>query len=134
MIDMVAEEMYEEFILDHYRNPKNRGTLKDPEITSKDFNPLCGDELELQIKVDKDNKIEKIRFNGNGCIISQVAASMLTEEVKGKDLSEVSELNKEKILEQLGIPISATRMKCALLCLKVLKTGVYKHTRQQIKD
>src|SRR3989344_6854645 len=124
---MNAEDMYQEIILDHYRNPKNFGTFENPTIHFRDTNPTCGDIIEIQVLVDKENKIKSIKFSGKGCAISQAAASMLTEEVKGKSLEDIKNLKKEDILEMLGIPLSGIRLKCALLSLKVLKVGVYSY-------
>lgn len=123
---MAADDMYADIILDYYRNPRNYGHITDAEIKAKDFNPLCGDEIEINIKVN-GNAIKDIKFCGKGCAISQAAASMLTEIVIGKRLDEVAKISKQDILDLLSIPISAVRIKCALLSLKVLKMGVYTH-------
>jgi nitrogen fixation NifU-like protein len=111
-------------ILDHYEHPRNRGTLADPDISYEEDNPVCGDHIRIDLKLDK-GMISDVRFSGKGCSISQAAASMLTEEVKGKTLDEVRHIGKETVLEMLGIPIGPVRMKCALLSLKVLKAGAY---------
>lgn len=118
------EDFYREHILDHYKNPRNKGTLEIPDITFEDSNPLCGDELRMDFKV-KDGIVEDVRFSGNGCSISMASASMLTEHIKGKSLDELKKLTREDILEDLGIELGPVRLKCALLALKVLKGGVY---------
>ena len=130
---MKSEELYQEIILDYWRNPKNKGNLKNPDITYRDTNPSCGDIIQIDIKLNK-NKIEDIKFNGQGCIISQASASMLTEKVKGKKLEDIKNLKKEEILEMLGIELSVMRIKCALLSLKVLKYGIYSHLGSKMEE
>lgn len=117
--------VYSEIILDYYRHPRNKGTLDHPQISAKDSNPLCGDVIEMQLQLDKNNSVKEVRFNGQGCAISQASASMLTELVKGRRLDDVRNISKEEILSLIGGQLSAVRLKCALLSLKVLKTGVY---------
>ena len=117
--------IYSDVILDYYRYPRNKGKLEKPQIKAKDSNPLCGDIIEMQLAVDGENRVSDVKFDGHGCAISQASASMLTEMVKGKSLDEVRKISKEDILDQIGGQLSAVRMKCALLSLKVLKTGVY---------
>ncbi|HEY6041424.1 MAG TPA: SUF system NifU family Fe-S cluster assembly protein [Anaerolineae bacterium] len=118
------EDLYREVILDHYQHPHNRGLLPDPDITYEDSNPLCGDKIRIDLKV-RDGIVEDVRFSGKGCAISQASASMLTDEIKGKSLADVKKIGKEQILEMLGIPLGPSRIKCALLSLKVLKAGAY---------
>jgi len=113
-----------ENILDHYENPLNKGVLDDPDISHEEDNPVCGDRIRIDLKVN-DGIISDVRFSGRGCSISQAVASMLTEEIKGKKLEDVKHIGKETVLELLGIPIGPVRMKCALLSLKVLKAGAY---------
>ncbi len=123
---MSSSDIYRELILDYYRNPRNFGKLDPHDIDAKDSNPLCGDEIEIQIRVSKDGKIDDIRFFGKGCAISLASASMLTELAKGKPLEWTKELSKEDILKMLGTSdLGPARIKCALLSMKVLKTGVY---------
>ncbi len=117
--------VYSEIILDYYRHPRNKGTLDHPHIRAKDSNPLCGDIIEMQLELDGNDSVKDVRFNGQGCAISQASASMLTELVKGKTLADVRSISKEEILSLIGGQLSAVRLKCALLSLKVLKTGVY---------
>jgi nitrogen fixation NifU-like protein len=132
---MSAADIYKELILDYYRNPRNFGKLDRFDISSHDTNPLCGDEIDIQIKVGDGNKIEQIKFFGKGCAISQASASMLTELAKGKDLTWVKQLAKEDILKMLGTPdLGPTRIKCALLGMKVLKTGVYGYLGTKFED
>jgi len=117
--------IYSEIILDYYRHPRNKGSLNNPKIKAKDSNPLCGDVVEIQIELDGDSHVKDVKFNGQGCAISQASASMLTELVKGKSLDDVRKISKENVLSLIGGELSGVRMKCALLSLKVLKTGVY---------
>ncbi len=117
------EELYRDFILDHYRNPRNAGTMEAPDATFEDNNPLCGDKIRMDIKL-RDGVVSDIKFRGRGCAISQASASLLTESVVGKTLAEVSKIGKEEVLENLGIKISPVRLKCALLGLKVLKLAL----------
>jgi nitrogen fixation protein NifU and related proteins len=117
-------DLYRENILEHYQNPSNYGTIDDPDITFEDTNPLCGDRIRIDVKV-KDGKIAEIKFSGRGCAISQASASILTEMVDGEDLETVRDLSAQDILDELAIPISPARVKCALLGLKVLKSGAY---------
>ena len=113
-----------ENILDHYESPRNKGTLEHPDISHEEDNPVCGDRIRIDLKVE-DGMIIDARFSGRGCSISQAAASMLTEDIKGKTLDEVRRYDKQHVLDMLGIPIGPVRMKCALLSLKVLKAGAY---------
>lgn len=119
------DDFYRENILDHYRNPRNKGRLENPTHTHEEYNPLCGDVIRIDLHVNDNDVIDEVRFEGQGCAISQASASMLTEMIEGKTLDEAKELSKADILEALGIEIGPVRLKCALLSLKVLKAGVY---------
>ncbi|MFL5761168.1 MAG: Fe-S cluster assembly sulfur transfer protein SufU [Thermomicrobiales bacterium] len=120
----MVDSLYRDIILDHYRNPRNRGTLDPADYSYEDVNPLCGDEIRIDVRV-ADDKVTEIKFSGRGCAISQASTSMLTEMVEGLPLDEVKALTKDDLLEELAIPVSPARMKCALLGLKVLKAGLY---------
>ena len=123
---MSSADIYREIILDYYRNPRNFGRLERFDISAHDTNPLCGDEVDMQVKVGEGNRIEEIKFFGKGCAISQASASMLTELAKGKELEWVKTLSKDDVLKMLGNPeLGPSRIKCALLGMKVLKVGVY---------
>lgn len=110
---------YREYILDHYRDPRNYGELEKPTIHGEDSNPLCGDQLSMDLLVVGD-RVKEVRFKGRGCAISQASASMLTEMIEGKTVQEVVKLGKDDVLEALGISISPARTKCAFLGLRVL--------------
>jgi nitrogen fixation NifU-like protein len=118
------DELYRDYILEHYKNPKNFGTLDPHDLEFHDHNPLCGDELGVHIRVE-DGKIADLRFHGQGCAISQASASLMTERLKGMTLEEARQISRDDVLEELGIDISPARLKCALLSLKVLKVGAY---------
>ncbi len=118
------DDLYRELIIDHYQHPHNHGTLENPDISFEDSNPLCGDKIRVDMRV-VNGMVEDIKFSGKGCAISQASASMLTDEIKGKPLEEIKHLDKQAILDLLGIPLGPTRIKCALLSLKVVKGGAY---------
>ena len=123
----MSDDIYREIILDHYRNPRNKGKLENANVTVHDSNPLCGDEIDMHLKVN-DGVISDVKFEGKGCAISQASASMLTELVIGKDLTVIKDLKKEDILENIGLTnLGPARIKCALLSLKVLKVGMIKY-------
>ncbi|MFQ5907982.1 MAG: Fe-S cluster assembly sulfur transfer protein SufU [Thermoplasmata archaeon] len=120
----MSYEMYQEAILDHYQNPRNKGDLAEADIWAREDNPLCGDEIALYLKLDDDAVVEDVKFQGEGCAISQASASMLTVKLKGKTLKEVLEIDEDAVLQTLGIPISHARLKCALLSLSTLRIGL----------
>ena len=126
--------MYQENILDHYKSPRNFGKIENASVHHHEYNPLCGDEIDLFLVIDKNKKVVDIKFQGHGCAISQASASMLSEEIKGKSLDELKKLTKENILEMLSIPISPVRLKCALLSLDTLKNSVVIFEKYVRKD
>jgi nitrogen fixation protein NifU and related proteins len=115
------DELYRDYILDHYKNPRNFGELEPHDLEFHDHNPLCGDELGVHMIVDEEGRIAELRFHGQGCAISQAAASITSEELIGMRVEDVPDLSAEWVLEQLGIEVSPTRRKCALLILKVMR-------------
>jgi nitrogen fixation protein NifU and related proteins len=117
------DELYRDYILEHYKNPKNFGEMPERDLEFHDKNPLCGDEMEVQIKVE-DGKIADLKWHGQGCAISQAAASIASEELIGMPVDDAAKLDADWMLEHMGIEISATRRKCALLNLKVLRGAV----------
>ncbi len=126
--------MYKEIILDYYKNPRNRGSIETPDAKSRDSNPLCGDVVEMQLKF-ANGRVSDIKFNGDGCAISQASASMLTEMVMGKTIEEVRGIDKSVLLENLGSPnLGAVRIKCALLPLKVMKTALYGYLGEKLSS
>ena len=116
--------MYQENILDHYKNPRNAGKIENASVHHHERNPLCGDELDVFLMIDKNGKISDVKIEARGCAISTASASMLGEQVKGKNIDEIKKLKKENILEMIGIPISPARLKCALLSLDTFKNCV----------
>ena len=119
------EDLYRELIIDRYQNPRHRGELDPNDISFEDDNPLCGDHIRIDLRVDEHQVVKEAAFNGQGCAISQASADLLVEDIIGKSLEEVKSMTKEDILELLGIDLGPVRLKCALLSLKVLKAGAY---------
>ena len=118
------DTFYRENIMDHYRNPRYKGRLDAPTVSHEELNPLCGDLIHIELRIE-DGKLVDARFDGHGCAISQAAASLLLEEVVGKEAAEVGALTRDDLFELLGVPLSPARMKCALLSLGVLRRGLH---------
>lgn len=119
------DDLYREVIIEHYKNPGYRGQLDPHDISFEDENPLCGDHIRIDLRVDNDGKVTEAAFSGHGCAISQASADLLLEGVVGKTIEEVKALGKQDVLDNLGIELGPVRLKCALLPLKVLKAGAY---------
>jgi nitrogen fixation NifU-like protein len=119
------EDFYRELIIDRYKNPQHRGELDPHDYSYQDDNPLCGDEIRIDVRVDDAGVVTDAAFSGQGCAISMASADLLIESVVGKNIEDIKNLAKEDILEMLGIELGPVRLKCALLSLKVLKAGVY---------
>ena len=123
----MSDDIYREIILDHYRNPRNKGKIDNPDVVIHDSNPLCGDQIDIYLKV-VEGQIKDIKFDGKGCAISQASASMLTEIVMDKPLTTAKDISKDQVLENIGLTnLGPARIKCALLSLKVLKMGMVKY-------
>jgi nitrogen fixation protein NifU and related proteins len=118
------DDLYRDEILEHYRHPHNFGTLSEPDAVREGANPLCGDRITLMLNLGDDGTIDDVAFTGRGCAISQASASMLTDEIKGKQLSEVVRLGRDEVIDNLGIEISPARLKCALLSLQTLREAL----------
>jgi len=119
------DDMYREIILDHYHNPRNKTLLNPADIEYEEDNPLCGDHIHLTLQMDENQVVRGVGWDGDGCAISQASASMLYETLVGKTLDEIRAIDKDVIMDMLGISLSPVRVKCALLSLKVLKAGAY---------
>jgi nitrogen fixation protein NifU and related proteins len=121
------EQMYREVILDHYKNPRGHGVIDDADAQAEGMNPLCGDEVTISVSFDDDGEtIEEVKFSGRGCAISQAATSMLMEMVEGRKAAEVAAMSKDELLDEVGIPLTPVRLKCALLGLGVLKVALHR--------
>ena len=131
----MSDDLYREFILDHYRNPRQHGVIDDPDARAEGQNPLCGDEVAITVAFGDDGEtIEDVRFEGRGCAISQAATSMLMEMAKGRSATEVAGLPKEQLLAEVGIPLGPVRLKCALLGLATLKVAIHKAKGTPLPD
>jgi len=119
------EDLYREQIIDRYKNPRMQGLLDPHDYSYEDDNPLCGDRIRIDLRVDEDDRVTEATYSGEGCAISIASADLLVESIIGKKLDEIRDLSKQDILEMLGIDVGPIRLKCALLSLKVLKAGVY---------
>jgi nitrogen fixation NifU-like protein len=124
-LGLEMDDLYRELIIDRYKNPQYRGELDPHDITFEDDNPLCGDHIRIDLRVDQNDIVTEAVFNGQGCAISLASADLLIESIQGKSLGEVKQMSKEDVLDLLGIELGPVRLKCALLSLKVLKAGVY---------
>jgi nitrogen fixation NifU-like protein len=123
----MAEDMYREVILDHYKNPRGHGVIEDADAHADGVNPLCGDEVSIYVQFADDGEtVEEVKFSGRGCAISQASTSMLMEMVVGKTAQEIAALPREELLEEVGIPLTPIRLKCALLGLGVLKVALHR--------
>jgi nitrogen fixation protein NifU and related proteins len=129
------DQLYREVILDHYKNPRGHGVLEEPDVSAEGQNPLCGDEVSIYVSFEPGSDIiDEVKFSGRGCAISQAATSMLMEMVQGRAASDVASLTKDDLLEELGIPLTPVRLKCALLGLTTLKVALHKGKGTPLPD
>jgi nitrogen fixation NifU-like protein len=119
------DDLYRELIIERYKSPHFRGLLDPHDISFEDENPLCGDHIRIDLRVDEQGRVTEASFDGHGCAISQASADLLIESIQGKHLEEIKQIDKDDVLDMLGIELGPVRLKCALLSLKVLKAGVY---------
>jgi len=134
-MDAGLESLYREVILDHYKNPRGHGVIEDADAEAEGQNPLCGDEVSIYVAFGEDGEtIDEVKFSGRGCAISQAATSMLTELVKGRKAAEVAALPKDELLEEIGIPLTPIRLKCAILGLGVLKVALHRAKGTPLPD
>ena len=119
------DDLYREIIIDHYKNPRNKGKIGESDYSFEDDNPLCGDHLQIDLKTDEKDVVSDAKFDGHGCAMSMSSADILIENILGKHIEEIKSLTKQDILDLLGIELSPVRLKCALLSLKVVKAAVY---------
>ena len=119
------DDLYREIIIERYKTPHYRGLLDPHDISFEDENPLCGDHIRVDLRVDENGRVTEASFDGHGCAISQASADLLMESIQGKQIDEIKQIAKEDVLDMLGIELGPVRLKCALLSLKVLKAGVY---------
>lgn len=130
----MSDDLYDDYILDHYESPHHRGHLAQPTIAHEDFNPLCGDHVHLELLVDENDRVQEAWFDGQGCAISQASASILTKEIEGKTLDELRAFQAKDMLDLLQVRLTASRQKCGLLSFKVLKTMIYTLDEQKSKS
>jgi len=131
----MSDQMYREVILDHYKNPRGHGLLEDADAEAEGQNPLCGDEVSIFVSFGEDGEtIDEVKFSGRGCAISQAATSMLTELVQGRSAQEVATLPRDELLDEIGIPLTPVRLKCALLGLGVLKVALHRAKGTALPD
>ncbi|HEX6490916.1 MAG TPA: SUF system NifU family Fe-S cluster assembly protein [Gaiellaceae bacterium] len=131
----MSDQLYREVILDHYKNPRGHGVIEDADAEAEGLNPLCGDEISIYVSFAADGEtIEDVKFSGRGCAISQAATSMLVDMAKGRKANELAELPKEELLEEIGIPLTPIRLKCALLGLGVLKVALHRAKQTPLPD
>jgi nitrogen fixation protein NifU and related proteins len=130
-----VDQLYRENILDHYKNPRNYGAIEGADAEAEGMNPLCGDEVSVTVSfADDGDTIEDVKFLGRGCAISQAATSMLTELVKGRSASEVAGLPREDLLDEIGVPLTPVRLKCAILGLSTLRLALHKEKGTPLPD
>lgn len=129
----MEDELYRQELLELYRNPQNKKKMIRPDIKAEDSNPLCGDNVEINVRIGKDGKIQDATFDGKGCVISMASASLLLENIKGKTLKEAQEMTREDVLDLIGINLTPTRVKCATLSLVTLKKGIHDYTAKKTK-
>jgi nitrogen fixation protein NifU and related proteins len=131
----MVDDMYREVILDHYKNPRGHGVIEDADAQAEGLNPLCGDEVTIYVQFEEDGEtIDEVKFSGRGCAISQASTSMLMEMVKGRKADEIAALPKEELLDEIGIPLTPIRLKCALLGLGVLKVALHRAKGTALPD
>src|SRR5947199_2965111 len=129
------DQLYREVILDHYKNPRGHGLIEDADAQAEGQNPLCGDEVSIYVSFEEDgDTIDEVKFSGRGCAISQAATSMLTEMVKGRSATQVATLPRDELLDEIGIPLTPVRLKCALLGLSTLKLALHKAKGTPLPD
>ncbi len=127
----MSDDLYDDYILDNYETPYHRGHVDQPTIAHEDENPLCGDTVHLEIVVDENDRVKEAWFDGQGCAISQAAASILSREIEGMTLAELKDFQARNMLDLLRVPLTASRQKCGLLSFKVLKTMIYTLDQRQ---